>query len=288
VNVYRSPAEIPRTERSVAIGTFDGVHRGHRRVLDAAKAAGLRTTVVTFWPHPRTVLGNRVELLTTLERRLEMIERAGVEDALVVTFDAEIAQLEPAEFADAFLAAIGARVIAVGERFRFGRGASGDVGTLSRLGFDIRAVPIVEDVSSTAIRGLLRAGDVVGAAGLLGRPAEVEGVVVLGDQRGGTLGYPTANLDVPPDLLVPAYGIYAGVALGHRAAVSIGINPHYGGDERRVEPYLLDYEGDLYGQRLVVELWQRLRDEQAFPTEAALVEQIARDVEATRAAVRPV
>jgi riboflavin kinase / FMN adenylyltransferase len=288
VNVYRSPAEIPRTERSVAIGTFDGVHRGHRRVLDAAKAAGLRTTVVTFWPHPRTVLGNRVELLTTLERRLEMIERAGVEDALVVTFDAEIAQLEPAEFADAFLAAIGARVIAVGERFRFGRGASGDVGTLSRLGFDIRAVPIVEDVSSTAIRGLLRAGDVVGAAGLLGRPAEVEGVVVLGDQRGGTLGYPTANLDVPPDLFVPAYGIYAGVALGHRAAVSIGINPHYGGDERRVEPYLLDYEGDLYGRRLVVELWQRLRDEQAFPTEAALVEQIARDVEATRAAVRPV
>jgi riboflavin kinase / FMN adenylyltransferase len=288
VNVYRSPAEIPRTERSVAIGTFDGVHRGHRRVLDAAKAAGLRTTVVTFWPHPRTVLGNRVELLTTLERRLEMIERAGVEDALVVTFDAEIAQLEPAEFADAFLAAIGARVIAVGEPFRFGRGASGDVGTLSRLGFDIRAVPIVEDVSSTAIRGLLRAGDVVGAAGLLGRPAEVEGVVVLGDQRGGTLGYPTANLDVPPDLLVPAYGIYAGVALGHRAAVSIGINPHYGGDERRVEPYLLDYEGDLYGRRLVVELWQRLRDEQAFPTEAALVEQIARDVEATRAAVRPV
>jgi riboflavin kinase/FMN adenylyltransferase len=288
VNVYRSPAEIPRMERSVAIGTFDGVHRGHRRVLDAAKAAGLRTTVVTFWPHPRTVLGNRVELLTTLERRLEMIERAGVEDALVVTFDAEIAQLEPAEFADAFLAAIGARVIVVGKRFRFGRGASGDVGTLSRLGFDIRAVPIVEDVSSTAIRGLLRAGDVVGAAGLLGRPAEVEGVVVLGDQRGGTLGYPTANLDVPPDLLVPAYGIYAGVALGHRAAVSIGINPHYGGDERRVEPYLLDYEGDLYGRRLVVELWQRLRDEQAFPTEAALVEQIARDVEATRAAVRPV
>jgi riboflavin kinase / FMN adenylyltransferase len=288
VNVYRSPAEMPRTERSVAIGTFDGVHRGHRRVLDAAKGAGLRTTVVTFWPHPRTVLGNRVELLTTLERRLELVEKAGVEDALVVTFDAGIAQLEPAEFADAFLAAIGTRVIATGERFRFGRGASGDVGTLSRLGYDIRAVPIVEDVSSTAIRGLLRAGDVVGAAGLLGRPAEVEGVVVLGDQRGGTLGYPTANLDVPPDLLVPAYGIYAGVALGHRAAVSIGINPHYGGDERRVEPYLLDYEGDLYRQRLVVELWRRLRDEQAFPTEAALVEQIARDVEATRAAVRPV
>jgi riboflavin kinase/FMN adenylyltransferase len=288
VNVYRNPAEMPRADRSVTIGTFDGVHRGHRRALDKAREVGLRTTAVTFWPHPRTVLGNRVELLTTLERRLELLEEAGVEDALVVTFDADIARLEPAVFADGFLAAIGTRVIVVGERFRFGRGASGDVDTLTRLGFDVRPVQIVEDVSSTAIRALLRAGDVGGAARLLGRPAEIEGAVVLGDQRGGTLGYPTANLDVPPDLLVPAYGIYAGAALGHRTAVSIGVNPHYGGDERRVEPYLLDYEGDLYGRRLVVELWQRLRDERAFPSEAALVEQIARDVEATRAAVRPV
>jgi riboflavin kinase / FMN adenylyltransferase len=288
VNVYRTPAELPREDRSVAIGTFDGVHRGHRHVLDAARAAGLRTTVVTFWPHPRTVLGNRVELLTTLDRRLELVEQAGVDDALVVTFDAKTAQLEPAEFAEAYLAAIGTRVIAVGEGFRFGSGASGDIGTLATLGFDVRPVPIVEGVSSTTIRGLVRGGDVERAAGLLGRPAEIEGMVVLGDQRGGTLGYPTANLDVPPDLLVPAYGIYAGAALAHRAAVSIGINPHYGGDERRVEPYLLDYEGDLYGQRLVVELWERLRDEQAFPSEAALVEQIARDVEATRAATRPV
>jgi riboflavin kinase/FMN adenylyltransferase len=279
---------MPLVDRAVAIGTFDGVHRGHRRVLDEAKTAGLQTTVVTFWPHPRTVLGNRVELLTTLQRRLELVEDAGADDVLVVPFDAETARLEPAAFAEAFLDAIGTRVIAVGERFRFGRGASGDVETLSTHGFDVRAVPTVDGVSSTTIRGMLRSGDVGGAAGLLGRPPEIEGVVVLGDQRGGTLGYPTANLAVPPDLLVPAYGIYAGAALGHRAAVSIGVNPHYGGDERRVEPYLLDYEGDLYGRRLVVELWQRLRDEEAFPTEAALVEQIARDVEATRAAVRPV
>jgi riboflavin kinase/FMN adenylyltransferase len=275
-------------DRSVAIGTFDGVHLGHRRVLEEARAVGLRTTVVTFWPHPRTVLGNGLELLTTLGRRLELLGEAGVEDALVVTFDATTAQLEPAAFAEEFLARIGTRAIAVGERFRFGRGASGDVGTLSTLGFDVRPVGIVEGVSSTEIRSLLRAGDVAGAASLLGRPAEIEGVVVLGHQRGETLGYPTANLDVPPDLLVPAYGIYAGAALGHRAAVSIGVNPHYGGSERRVEPYLLDYDGDLYGRRLVVELWQRLRDERAFPSEAALVEQIACDVEATRAAVRPV
>jgi riboflavin kinase/FMN adenylyltransferase len=183
---------------------------------------------------------------------------------------------------------IGARVITAGENFRFGRGARGGVSTLTKLGFDVRPVALADGISSSAIRDLLHTGDVRGAARLLGRPAEVEGTVVLGDGRGGTLGFPTANLDVPPDLLVPAYGIYAGAALGHRAAVSIGVNPHYGGRERRVEPFLLDYEGDLYGRRLVVELWERLRAERAFSTEEALVEQIARDVEATRAAVRPV
>ena len=152
----------------------------------------------------------------------------------------------------------------------------------------MRRVPLVESVSSSHIRTLLAAGEVVRAAALLGRPAEVEGTVVLGDQRGGTLGFPTANLAVEPELLVPAYGIYAGAARGHRAAISIGINPHYGGDERRIEPHLLDFEGDLYGQRLVVELWQRLRDEHAFESEEELVAQIARDVEAVRAAKRPV
>jgi riboflavin kinase/FMN adenylyltransferase len=128
----------------------------------------------------------------------------------------------------------------------------------------------------------------VTAAQLLGRPAELEGTVVLGDRRGGTLGYPTANLAVPADLLVPAYGIYAGAALGHRAAISIGVNPHYGGNERRVEPHLLDFEGDLYGRRLVLELWRRLREERAFPSEAELVAQIARDVQETKAATPPV
>jgi riboflavin kinase / FMN adenylyltransferase len=287
MNVFREVAQMPAGERSVAIGTFDGVHRGHRRVLDEAQGAGLRSTVVTFWPHPRTVLGNRVELLSTLDRRVELIEQAGIDEVLVVPFDAEVARLEPEAFADSFLRRIGARVIAAGENFRFGRGARGDLETLVALGFEVRQVAVADGISSSAIRDLLHAGDIRGAATLLGRPAEVEGTVVLGDQRGGTLGFPTANLDVPPDLLVPAYGIYAGAALGHRAAVSIGVNPHYGGRERRVEPYLLDYEGDLYGRRLVVELWQRLREERSFGSEEALVEQIARDVAATRAAVRP-
>jgi len=123
---------------------------------------------------------------------------------------------------------------------------------------------------------------------LLGRPPEVEGTVVSGDARGGTLGYPTANLRVDPDLLVPAYGIYAGWAAGHRAAISIGTNPHFGGSERRVEAFLLDFEGDLYGERLVVELWRRLRDERAFASEEELVAQITQDVESTREAKRPI
>jgi riboflavin kinase/FMN adenylyltransferase len=287
MKVARRPEELEPAERAVALGSFDGVHRGHARVLDAARDAGTPATVVTFWPHPRLVLGNKVELLSTLDRRLELLEAEGMDEALVVEFTPELARREPEEFADSLLRRIGARTIVVGESFRFGRGAAGDAALLERLGFDVRVVPTLEGVSSTHIRSLLRDGDVVQSAELLGRPAEVEGLVVLGDQRGGTLGYPTANLAVPPDLLVPANGIYAGAALGHRAAISIGVNPHYGGDERRVEPYLLDFEGDLYGQRLIVELWQRLRDERSFPSEAELVAQIACDVEQTRAAPRP-
>jgi riboflavin kinase/FMN adenylyltransferase len=289
VIVARDLSELPGGERSVALGSFDGVHPGHRRVIDAALAAQApTTTVVTFWPHPRLVLGNRVELLTTLERRLELLEGTGVDEVFVVEFTADLARLEPHEFAESLLRRIGATAIAVGANFRFGRGAVGTTETLASFGFDVRPVPLVEGVSSTLIRKRLLAGDVEGAARLLGRPAEVEGTVVLGEQRGGTLGFPTANLDVPPELLVPAYGIYAGAALDHPAAISIGVNPHYGGTERRIEPYLLDFEGDLYGRRLIVELWRRLRDERAFASEEELIAQIARDVEATRAAERPV
>ncbi len=287
MKVAHRPEELVADECVVAIGSFDGVHRGHRRVLETARAAGAPVTVVTFWPHPRLVLGNRVELLSTLERRLELLEEAGVDEVLVVEFTPELAARQPAEFAESVLRQIGARVIVVGESFRFGRAAAGDSALLGRLGFDVRTVPTVDGVSSTHVRSLLREGDVVGAARLLGRPPEVEGTVVLGHQRGGTLGYPTANLSVPAELLVPAYGIYAGSALGHRAAISIGVNPHYGGDERRIEPHLLDFEGDLYGRRLVVELWQRLREERVFSSEDELVAQITRDVEETRAAERP-
>jgi riboflavin kinase/FMN adenylyltransferase len=155
------------------------------------------------------------------------------------------------------------------------------------MGFGVRRVPIVDNVSSSHIRRLLAAGEVRQAAQLLGRPPEVEGTVVHGAHRGAGLGFPTANLDVAPNLLVPALGIYAGAALDRRTAISIGTNPHYGGTDRRVEAYLLDYEGDLYGSRLVVELWERLRDEAAFDSEAELMEAIAADVRRTREAERP-
>jgi len=285
--IARSPGELERRPRAVAIGTFDGLHLGHRAVVRAAVAAGQTPTVVTFHPHPRTVLGNRVELLATLERRLELLEESAVEDVLVVEFTPETAALSPAEFALEYLLGIGAEVVVAGTGFRFGRQRAGTLELLRSLGIDARQVPLVEGISSSRIRQLAHAGEVDGAARLLGRPLEIEGTVVSGDQRGGTLGFPTANLRVEADLLVPAFGIYAGAVGERRAAISIGINPHYGGTERRVEAYLLDWEGDLYGERLVVELWQRLRDELAFENEAALIAQIAEDVERTRAAVRP-
>jgi riboflavin kinase/FMN adenylyltransferase len=287
VKVAPNPVELGSHPRAVAIGTFDGVHVGHRAVVAAATESGLRPTVVTFHPHPREVLGYQVSLLSTLERRLELLSALGVEETLVVEFTPQVAALEPEEFAAAYLSAIGAELVAAGESFRFGRGRRGDLGLLEQLGLRTRVVPHVEGVSSTEIRRLTAAGDVRAAAPLLGRPVEVEGVVVSGDQRGGTLGFPTANLRTDPALLVPAFGIYAGAAGERRAAVSIGVNPHYGGAERRIEAFLLDYEGDLYGSRLVVELWERLRDERAFESEAELVAQIDRDVAQTRAATRP-
>jgi riboflavin kinase / FMN adenylyltransferase len=291
MNVARRPDELPRAERAVAIGTFDGVHRGHRAVIDVLKSTGLRSTVVTFHPHPREVLGYSVQLLTTLERRLELIAAAAPDDALVVEFTHELSRRSPEEFVHDVLDAIGTRIVVAGEGFRFGRGRSGDAELLRRMGFDLRSVPLVEGVSSSRIREHLTEGAVLEAARLLGRPHELEGLVVAGDQRGGTLGFPTANLAVPPNLLVPAHGIYAGAAVigdtRHRTALSIGVNPHYGGTERRIEAFLLDFDGDLYGHHLRLELWQRLRAERSFGSEAELVEQIAVDVEQARQAVRP-
>jgi riboflavin kinase / FMN adenylyltransferase len=287
MKVAETAAELAAIPRAVALGTFDGVHIGHQAVVRAAVDGGLTPTVLTFHPHPREVLGNRVELLATLERRLELLAALGVAETLVVPFTPALAELSPQEFADAHLRAIGAEVVVAGEAFRFGRRRAGDLAQLEELGFQTKVVPQIAGVSSTEIRRALVEVDLAGAARMLGRPPEVEGVVVAGDARGGTLGFPTANLRVEQGLLVPKLGIYAGEARGRRAAVSIGVNPHYGGSERRVEAFLLDFEGDLYGERLVVALWRRLRDEAAFASEAELVAQIERDVAAARAAEPP-
>jgi riboflavin kinase/FMN adenylyltransferase len=284
----REPSQLDRRPRAVAIGTFDGVHRGHRSVLRATVESGLEPTVITLDPHPRIVLGNRVELLTTLERRLELLAEAGIADTLVAAFTPEFMRLTPEQFVETYLRGIGAEAVAVGEDFRFGNKRAGSVDTLRELGLTVLDVEEIEGVSSTAIRDAVRDGELAVAASMLGRPFELDGTVVAGDQRGGTLGYPTANIAMAAELVCPRYGIYAGEALGHRAAVSIGTNPHFGGTERRIEPFLLDFDGDLYGSRLVVELWERLRDEAVFDSEEGLIAQIAKDVEATGAAVRPV
>jgi riboflavin kinase / FMN adenylyltransferase len=287
VNVARDVSELDPGRRAVAIGTFDGVHRGHLRVIEAVRDTHLRTAIVTFDPHPRRVLGDPVDLLTTLERRLELLEAAGVEDVLVLRFDAELAALPAEEFAGRVLRGSGAEAIVAGATFRFGRGRAGDLALLQGMGFDVRRVPLVESISSSHIRHLLGQAEVEQAAALLGRPPEVEGVVVRGDGRGRALGFPTANLEVPPELLVPPDGVYAGWARGRQAAVSIGTNPHFDGVERRVEAHLLDFDADLYGQRLVVELWERLRDQARFDSLDELIAAIGRDIERARGGSRP-
>lgn len=287
MNVARDPAELSEVRRAVAVGTFDGVHKGHLRVVETARNAGLRTGVVTFDPHPRAVLGGHVELLATLQRRLELFEAAGVEDVLVLRFDEQLASLSATVFAERMLRGIGAETVAVGETFRFGHGREGDLALLERLGFEVRRVPLVENVSSSRIRQLVHAGETEHAAMLLGRPPEVEGIVVRGDGRGRELGFPTANLDVPDGLLVPPDGVYAGWTRDRRAAVSIGTNPHFDGVERRVEAHLLDFDGDLYGDRLVVELWSPIREQRRFDSLDELVAAIDADVERTRGVARP-
>ena len=271
---------------TVAIGTFDGVHRGHRAVIETALATGRPVRVLTFDPHPRTVVqGNLVELVSSVERRVELLQELGVAEVRVIPFTLEFAANEPEAFVAEYLGDVD--VVVVGEGFRFGHRRRGDIALLEQLGYEVIAVPRITDFSSSEVRRLVHEGELRAAAAQLGRPFELDGTVVPGDQRGGTLGYPTANLALDPALLVPRFGIYAGAARGHRAAISIGTNPHYGGSERRIEPYLLDFEGDLYGQRLVVELWEWLREEEVFAGEPELVAQIARDVERTRAASRP-
>jgi riboflavin kinase / FMN adenylyltransferase len=272
--------------RRVAIGTFDGVHLGHREVIRGCD------TVLTFHPHPASVVrpGEGPKLLTGLARKSELVASVGVDELVVIPFDEAFSGKTAEEFVEEVLVrTLQATHVSIGENFRFGNRAKGDPALLQADDrFETRVVELVElggeIVSSSHIRGLLLAGDVEGATRLLGAPFQVRGEVVHGDERGRTLGFPTANLLPDPQLVWPGHGVYACRVDGHAAAVNVGVRPMF--DETRkelLEAYLIDFEGDLYGKEIGVEFLRRLRGERRFETVDALVEQMARDVEETRA-----
>ena len=292
----------------VTIGVFDGVHRGHQRIVARATAAaaelGLPVVVVTFDPHPDEVVrpGAHPPHLGTARQRAELLAGLGVDAVCVLPFTREFSELGPDEFVHAVLVErLHAVRVVVGEDFRFGYRAAGDVALLAELGekydFTAEGVPLLADdgvrISSSEIRERLTAGDVVAAARDLGRPHRVEGVVVRGQRRGRALGFPTANLETPPYTAIPADGIYAGwlVSLdpGGReqerwpAAISVGTNPTFDGTERSVEAHALDRDDlDLYGTHVAVDFVARLREQVRFGSVDELVAQMHRDVDAAR------
>lgn len=280
------PEAQPRPRR-VAVGTFDGVHLGHREVIRGCD------TVLTFDPHPQEVVSPDhlpPKLLASFPIKRDLIAGLDVEELVVIPFDREFASKTAEQFVtDVLVGKLGATHVSVGENFRFGHRAQGDAGFLrAREEFETRVVPLVEaageTVSSSHIRGLVAAGEVDKAAEFLGGPFLLEGEVVHGDKRGRDLGIPTANI-VPDDRLVcPGHGVYAAWAHGHRAAVNVGVRPMFEtGRGLLVEAYLLDFDGDLYGETLRVAFVDRMRGEKRFDSVEALVEQMTRDVEQARA-----
>jgi len=282
----------------VTIGNFDGVHLGHRAVLEEAReiAGSGPLAVVTFDPHPLRMLRPDAApaVLTPLERKQQLLRAAGVDRVRVLGFTAEVASWSPRRFVEQVLVAeLAARAIVVGENFRFGRGAAGDVALLRRLGeigdFVVvpapltSAQPIAGRVSSSLIRTLVADGNLSDAARLLGRPHRVSGQVVTGDRRGRELGFPTANLSLPAEIAVPADGIYASwltvAGIRYPAVTSIGSNPTFDGTQRRVEAHVLDRSDlNLYRQRADLDFVSRQRATVRFDSAAALVAQMAEDV----------
>jgi riboflavin kinase/FMN adenylyltransferase len=287
----------------VTVGMFDGVHRGHRALLDRvaaeATARGLPAVAVTFDRHPLAVLrpGSEPPLLTTLDRKVELLGEAGMQAVLVLAFTRELSQVAAEAFAGEMLfEGLAARAVVVGENFRFGHKAAGDPGLLAGLGrprgVEVVAVPLLADgdqaVSSTRVRAELAAGDVAAAAASLGRPYAVEGTVVAGNRRGGPLlGMPTANLNPPPGIAIPADGVYAGHltdeadGVARAAAISVGSNPQFG-TGRRVEAHVLDFDGDLYGHEVSADFSHRLRGQAVFADVDELTAQMRADVDRAR------
>jgi riboflavin kinase/FMN adenylyltransferase len=278
-------AEAEPRPRHVAIGTFDGVHLGHQTVIAGAN------TVLTFEPHPLSVLhpDKLPKLITPFSVKRDLIAGLGVEELVVIRFDEEFARKSAERFiGEALIERLGATKVSVGENFHFGAEARGDAVMLARHDeFSTRVLPMVEidgdTVSSSRIRDQIATGDVVGARRCLGAPFMVEGEVVPGDQRGRELGFPTANQVPAEGLVAPAHGVYAAFANGHPAAVNVGVRPTFGsGGALLIETYLIDFEGDLYGQNLRVAFIDRLRGEENFGNVDDLVAQMGRDVERTR------
>ncbi|MGH9226088.1 MAG: bifunctional riboflavin kinase/FAD synthetase [Acidimicrobiales bacterium] len=290
---------------AVTIGAYDGVHLGHQAVLRELRrlAGGRETVVVTFDRHPATVVRpeSAPKLLTDLDQKLEALHATGdVDRTVVVPFDHARSQEEPEDFVrEVLIDGLDARLVVVGEDFHFGRRRRGNVALLQQFTeFETVGLGLITGlegpVSSTAIRALVAAGDVEGAARVLGRPFELRGTIVAGDRRGRTLGYPTANFAIAPELLLPAVGIYAGWyerpdGSVHAAAVSMGLRPTFGGGTLQpvVEAFLLDFDGDLYGEAARLRLVHRLRDEERFDSVDALVEQMDRDVTDARSVLTP-
>jgi riboflavin kinase / FMN adenylyltransferase len=286
----------------VTIGVFDGVHRGHQQIIGhAVKRAteqGVAAVVVTFDPHPSEVVrpGSHPAVLTEPGRKADLVAALGVEALCVIPFTLDFSRLAPEVFAhDVLVDRLHASTVVVGENFRFGHRAAGDVTMLRRLGrtfgFGVEAADLVSDeetvFSSTYVRSLVAAGDMPAAARALGRPHRLEGVVVRGDRRGRELGFPTANLLTGPWAAVPADGVYAGrlVRAGQEplmAAISVGTNPTFHGQERRVEAYALDFDGDLYGERVGLDFVARLREQRTYSGIEPLIAQITDDVATTR------
>lgn len=299
--VDATPADWGRSV--VTIGVFDGVHLGHRQIIERAvtdaRERGLRSVVLTFDPHPAAVVrpGAHPAILTELEYKGDLLAELGVDGMCVVPFTHEFSQLAPDSFVhDVLVEHLHAATVVVGENFRFGHKAAGDVTMLTELGrtfgFGVDAVPLASRAngtetvySSTYVRSCVAAGDVTAAAAALGRPHRVSGLVVRGANRGGSqLGFPTANLHHAPDVAVPADAIYAGwltrAVDGKQlpAAISVGTNPTFAGRERTVEAHIIDFSGDLYGEAVSLDFVERLREQRMYDAIEPLIAQITADV----------
>ena len=294
-------AAAPGRSSAVAIGVFDGVHRGHRHLIghlvERARNEGLAPLVVTFHPHPRSVLrpGTPLTYLCSLEERVELLRALGVDEVAVLAFTSELAQLSAHDFATLVVEELRMKLLVVGSDFALGRGREGTTDVLARIGgemgFAVDVVPLLatsgEKVGSTAVRYALERGDMETVASLLGRPFALRGPVIKGAERGKGLGFPTANMAFGQDRALPAFGVYVTRAYLREgvfpAVTNIGLRPTFDEDKPTVETFILDFRGEVYGQELRIELLHRLRGEMRFPSAEVLREQIEKDVAAARA-----